>query len=60
MDFICKWIIIIGGAFICAFVFAGCNTMKGLAQDVYSVTEGIQSEMSKNDSSTSTSLSYRN
>lgn len=26
-------------------LLAGCNTVKGLAKDVYSVTEGIQNEM---------------
>lgn len=26
-------------------LLTGCNTVKGLAKDVYSVTEGIQNEM---------------
>ena len=26
--------------------FAGCNTVKGIAKDVYSITEGVQNEMS--------------
>ena len=46
MDFICKWIIILGGAFMFALLLTGCNTVKGFAKDVYSVTEGIQNEMS--------------
>ncbi len=25
---------------------AGCNTVKGIAKDVYSITEGVQNEMS--------------
>jgi predicted small secreted protein len=31
---------IIGGV-----VLGGCNTVKGMAKDLYSVTEGIQDEM---------------
>lgn len=26
-------------------LLTGCNTVKGIAKDVYSVTEGIQNEM---------------
>ncbi len=59
IGFVCKWVLIFIVALMVAFVFTGCNTMKGLAQDVYAVTEGIQNEMSKEDS-TITSVSYRN
>lgn len=44
-DFICKWVIIIGGAFLAALILTGCNTVKGIAKDVYSITEGVQNEM---------------
>jgi len=27
-------------------LLTGCNTVKGVAKDIYSVTEGIQNEMS--------------
>ena len=57
--FVCKWVMIFVLALMVAFIFTGCNTVKGLAQDVYAVSEGIQNEMSKEDSSSS-SLSYRN
>ena len=34
------------GALVLALSMSGCNTVKGFAKDVYSVTEGIQNEMS--------------
>ena len=58
-DFICKWAIIFLLAIMAAFVFTGCNTMKGIAQDVYAASEGLQNEMSKN-SNSSSALSYNN
>jgi len=36
--------IIVGLALI--FALSGCNTVKGMAKDVYSITEGVQNEMS--------------
>ena len=41
--------IIAGLALIFILSLGGCNTIKGAAKDLYSVTEGIQNEMS-NDS----------
>ena len=32
-------------AMVAALVLSGCNTVKGMAKDLYSVTEGIQDEM---------------
>lgn len=37
--------IICGLAVIYALSMTGCNTVKGMAKDLYSVTEGIQDEM---------------
>ena len=36
--------IIVGLALI--FALSGCNTVKGMAKDVYYITEGVQNEMS--------------
>ena len=33
-------------AIVFAFVLSGCNTVKGMAQDLHDVAEGIQTEMS--------------
>lgn len=38
--------IIVGLALILVLSLGGCNTIKGAAKDVYSITEGIQNEMS--------------
>jgi predicted small secreted protein len=46
MDFICLWVLVVAGAFLAALILTGCNTVKGFAKDVYSVSEGIQNEMS--------------
>jgi predicted small secreted protein len=46
-----NWIVIEGiivwgtVAIIGGVVLGGCNTVKGMAKDLYSVTEGIQDEM---------------
>ena len=40
-----KWGLISVLALIFAFQMTGCNTVKGLSQDLYSVAEGIQNEM---------------
>ena len=37
--------IIVGLALIIAL--SGCNTIKGAAKDIYSITEGIQNEMAE-------------
>lgn len=44
-DFIQGWAFVAAIAFMFALSMTGCNTVKGLAKDVYSVTEGIQNEM---------------
>ena len=38
--------IVIFIAIVFAIVLSGCNTVKGLAQDIHDVAEGIQTEMS--------------
>ena len=38
--------ILVGLALIFALSLGGCNTIKGVAKDVYSITEGVQNEMS--------------
>lgn len=38
--------IIVGLALIFVLSLGGCNTIKGAAKDIYSITEGIQNEMS--------------
>ncbi len=38
--------IIVGLALIFVLSLGGCNTVKGIAKDVYSITEGVQNEMS--------------
>lgn len=38
--------IIVGLALIFVLSLGGCNTVKGVAKDIYSMTEGIQNEMS--------------
>ena len=38
--------IIAGLALLFVLSLGGCNTVKGIAKDVYSITEGVQSEMS--------------
>ncbi len=42
--------IIAGLALIFVLSLGGCNTIKGVAKDVYSVTEGIQNEMAEDSS----------
>lgn len=49
LDFIIGWLFIAAVAFFFALNLGGCNTVKGFAKDVYSITEGIQNEMA-NDS----------
>ena len=44
MDMIIGWLFVAAVAYMCALQF-GCNTVKGMAKDIYSVTEGIQNEM---------------
>lgn len=44
-----SWIATTVVALMVAISMTGCNTVKGLAKDVYSVTEGIQNEMAKDD-----------
>lgn len=38
--------IIAGLALLFVLSLGGCNTVKGIAKDVYSITEGVQNEMS--------------
>ncbi len=38
--------IIVGLALIFVLSLGGCNTVKGVAKDIYSITEGVQNEMS--------------
>ena len=45
MDIIIGWTFVLCVALVIAFGMFGCNTVKGLAKDVYAVTEGIQNEM---------------
>ena len=40
-----KWGLVVVTGLVFAFTLTGCNTVKGLAQDVYGLTEGIQNEM---------------
>ncbi len=42
--------IIAGLALIFALSLGGCNTIKGAAKDIYSITEGIQNEMAEDSS----------
>jgi len=42
--------ILAGLALIFALSLGGCNTIKGVAKDVYSMTEGIQNEMAEDSS----------
>lgn len=42
--------IIVGLALIFALSLGGCNTVKGAAKDIYSITEGIQNEMAEDSS----------
>lgn len=44
-DFIVGWLFIAAVAFFFALSLGGCNTVKGLSKDLYSVAEGIQKEM---------------
>ena len=44
-DIIIGWMFVLLVATVVAFGMFGCNTVKGIAKDVYSVTEGIQNEM---------------
>lgn len=37
--------VIAGLALIVVLSLGGCNTIKGAAKDLYSITEGIQNEM---------------
>ena len=39
--------IIAGLALIFVLSLGGCNTIKGAAKDIYSITEGIQNEMAE-------------
>lgn len=45
IDFVMGWIFVAVMAFLVAVSMTGCNTVKGMAKDIYSVTEGIQNEM---------------
>lgn len=42
--------IIAGLALIFVLSLGGCNTIKGAAKDIYSITEGIQNEMAEDSS----------
>jgi predicted small secreted protein len=42
--------IIVGLALIFVLSLGGCNTIKGAAKDIYSITEGIQNEMAEDSS----------
>ena len=42
--------ILVGLALIFALSLGGCNTIKGAAKDIYSITEGIQNEMAEDSS----------
>ncbi len=42
--------IIAGLALLYILSLGGCNTIKGAAKDLYSVTEGIQNEMAEDSS----------
>ena len=39
--------IIVGLALLFVISLGGCNTIKGAAKDIYSITEGIQNEMAE-------------
>ncbi len=46
-----RWVTITGTLIVLVvlmstMLLAGCNTVKGIAKDVYSITEGVQNEMS--------------
>ena len=45
LDFIIGWLFVAAVAFFFALSLGGCNTVKGLSKDIYSVAEGIQKEM---------------
>ena len=42
--------IIVGLALLFVLSLGGCNTIKGAAKDIYSITEGIQNEMAEDSS----------
>jgi predicted small secreted protein len=42
--------IIAGLALLFVLSLGGCNTVKGIAKDVYSITEGVQNEMAEDSS----------
>jgi predicted small secreted protein len=42
--------IIAGLALLLVLSLGGCNTIKGAAKDIYSITEGIQNEMAEDSS----------
>lgn len=52
-EFFLKWLILGTFAVWGAIALTGCNTVKGLAQDIHAVAEGIQDEMSSNPSNPS-------
>ena len=46
LDIVIGWFFVAFVAMVIALGMFGCNTVKGMAKDIYSVTEGIQNEMS--------------
>ena len=40
-----RWLIWIMLGVLLGLILGGCNTVKGMAKDMYSVTEGIQEQM---------------
>ena len=52
MDIIIGWVFVLFVAAVVALGMFGCNTVKGLSKDIYSVAEGIQKEMGSDAEST--------
>lgn len=52
LDFIVGWLFVAVVAFVVALSLGGCNTVKGLSKDMYSIAEGIQKEMGSDAEST--------
>lgn len=48
-EFALKWLILGTFAVWGAVAMTGCNTVKGFANDMHAVAEGIQNEMAKQD-----------
>lgn len=45
VDIIIGWVFVLFVAAVVALGMFGCNTVKGLSKDMYSIAEGIQKEM---------------